>query len=722
MIVYSLADGLCILRFNAPPLNMLTSELFEHLTAAVRRANADPAATGIVIIGDETHFSAGADINIFRNLCSGTGILPVNSGMGILPVNSGTGILPVDSGTGILPVDPCEGAAEISRIFQAALAVVEQSAKPVVAALAGAVMGCAVELAAACHLRICAPGTRFTMPEVKLGLNPGAGGTQRLPRLIGAEAALRMLLTAEPIDAHQALRSGLVDAIADNTDLITAARQLLAARPNPIRTAARTDRISDAAANRAAFDWAENAIAAARPEDIAPRKILHAVRTGIEQSFAAGLKAEQNVVIDCMNSPATRNRIYLFFAVRKTAKVDDLGNARPAEIKAAAVVGMGSMGTGIAQALLNAGLPVTVVDKDRAILEKGRDRIAKSLEKRVASGKMAAARAEQTLSLLSTATEFDAIAAADIVIEAVFEDAPLKQSVFAAVEAVCPPRTIIASNTSTLSLDLLAEKMTHPDRFIGLHFFNPAHAMPLVEVIHRDATPATAIATATALAFAKRLHKTPILVRNRTGFLVNRIFIPYLKEAFYLLEEGAAPRNIDTAMTDFGMPMGPLALIDMAGLDILVLTDAVMRAAFPDHGPLSEIVTTLVEQGRVGQKTGEGLYTYQKGDYTAHDRAETAAIIDAVQKKKALAPRRIDKTEIVDRLTLRMVNEALWAMDERIARQPSDVDVATVLGIGFPDFRGGLLKYADDLGIETVRTRLEALAGRLGPRFKPPRH
>jgi 3-hydroxyacyl-CoA dehydrogenase len=684
MIVYSLADGLCILRFNAPPLNMLTSELFEHLTAAVRRANADPAATGIVIIGDETHFSAGADINIFRNIT--------------------------------VP----EGAAEISRIFQNALAVVEQSAKPVVAALAGAVMGCALELAAACHLRICAPDTRFTMPEVKLGLNPGAGGTQRLPRLIGAEAALRMLLTAEPIDAHQALRSGLVDAIADNTDLITAARQLLAARPNPIRTAARTDRISDAAANQAAFDWAENAIAAARPENIAPRKILHAVRTGIEQSFAAGLKSEQDVVIDCMNSPATRNRIYLFFAVRKTAKVDDLGNARPAEIKAAAVVGMGSMGTGIAQALLNAGLSVTVVDKDRAILEKGKGRIAKSLEKRVASGKMAAARAEQTLSLLSTATEFDAIAAADIVIEAVFEDAPLKQSVFAAVEAVCPPRTIIASNTSTLSLDLLAEKMTHPDRFIGLHFFNPAHAMPLVEVIHRDATPATAIAT--ALAFAKRLHKTPILVRNRTGFLVNRIFIPYLKEAFYLLEEGAAPRNIDTAMTDFGMPMGPLALIDMAGLDILVLTDAVMRAAFPDHGPLSEIVTTLVEQGRVGQKTGEGLYTYQKGDYTAHDRAETAAIIDAVQKKKALAPRRIDKTEIVDRLTLRMVNEALWAMDERIARQPSDVDVATVLGIGFPDFRGGVLKYADDLGTETVLTRLDALADRFGPRFRPPRH
>ncbi|MBE0537198.1 MAG: enoyl-CoA hydratase/isomerase family protein [Phycisphaerae bacterium] len=683
MIEYSVTDKLCILRLNAPPFNVLTSELFEALTAAVGRANADQDTAAILIMGNETHFSAGADVNIFRTLTTP------------------------------------EGAAEISRIFQGALAVVEQSSKPVLAALAGAVMGCALELAAACRLRVCTPGTTFTMPEVKLGLNPGAGGTQRLPRLIDAEAALRMLLTAESIDSQQALELGLVDAITDNNDLITAARQLLAARPDPPRTCDRTDRISEATANRAAFDWAEQVIAATRPEDVAPRKILHAVRTGIEQSFEAGLKAEQDVVIDCMNSPATRNRIYLFFATRKTAKVDDVGDARPSEVKTAAVVGMGSMGAGIAHALLMAGVPVTVVDKDPTMLEKGKGHIAKSLEKRVAGGKMTTARAEHMLAMLSTSTELGDIAAADIVIEAVFEDAALKQSVFAAIEDVCSPHTIIASNTSTLSLDLLAEKMTQPDRFIGLHFFNPAHAMPLVEVIHRLSTPVGTIAA--ALSFAKRLRKTPVLVRNRTGFLVNRIFIPYLKEAFYLLEEGATPRAIDAAMTDFGMPMGPLALIDMAGLDVLVLTDAVMRKAFPQHGPLSEIVTTLVEQGHLGQKTGAGLYTYNKGDYTAHDRAETAAIIDAVQKKKGLSPRKIDKTEAADRLALRMVNEAFWAMDERIARQPSDVDVATVLGIGFPDFRGGVLKYAEDLGAETARTRLEALADRFGPRFRPPR-
>jgi 3-hydroxyacyl-CoA dehydrogenase len=322
------------------------------------------------------------------------------------------------------------------------------------------------------------------------------------------------------------------------------------------------------------------------------------------------------------------------------------------------------------------------------------------------------------LALITTTTKSSDIAHADIVIEAVFETVPVKRAVLAEIENNCRPETIIATNTSTLSLDDLAAKMTHPDRLVGLHFFNPAQVMPLVEVIRTHTTSPKTIAT--ALQLTKQIRKTPVLVNNREGFLVNRIFIPYLKEAFYLLEDGADPRAIDAAAVDFGFPMGPLTLIDMAGLDILAFTDEVMRKAFDHHNPESDVLSQLVLKGLLGQKTGSGLYKYQKGDYTPYDNPEAQKIIANVRKKKAKHPAEIDKDAITERLVLRMVNEALYVMDEKIAQRQSDLDVAMVLGIGFPDFRGGLLKYANDLGIENVKKRLEALADQFGPRFQPP--
>jgi len=682
MIEYNVADNICTLRLNAPPVNTFTFELLEQLRSAISRANEDDNVRGIILVGDEKHFSAGADVNIFEKITSAA------------------------------------QAIEISRVFQDAFAVVEDSAKPVVAAVAGKVMGSALEAACACHFRVCTPTAKFSMPEVRLGINPGAGGTQRLPRLIGP-AALKMLLAAETINAKQAMQLGLVDAISQDADLVATARKLLDTHPQPVKTSTRTDKISDSDACSAAVAWAKQFIGRGRPEIIAPRKILEAVKTGIDESFQAGLTAEQRAFAECMGTLATRNKIYVFFAVRKTAKAPDLADAKPALIKTTAVVGMGSMGTGIAHALIIAGLPVVVFDRDRAMLEKGLAQITGSVEKRVAAGKLSSARAEQMLALISTATDSHDIAGADLVIEAVFENVPTKQAVIAEIENACSAQAIIASNTSTLSLDALAENMKHPDRLVGLHFFNPAQRMPLVEVIKRDSTPANTIAT--ALSFAKRIRKTPVLVANSTGFLVNRIFIPYFKEAFYLLEDGADPRAIDAAAVAFGFPMGPLTLIDMAGLDILVFTDEVMRRAFPRHGPLSEIAATLVERGCLGQKTGSGLYKYQKGDYTRHDNRQAQDIIADVRDKSNIAPGEVDKKDIIERLVLRMVNEALYVMNEQIAQRRSDVDAAMVLGAGFPDFRGGVLKYAGDLGIETVKNRLEALAEKHGPRFQPPK-
>ncbi len=583
----------------------------------------------------------------------------------------------------------------------------------------------ALELARSCRQTVVLKGAGTVVTDgsrlyVNKTGNPGmaTGGSGDV--LTGVIAAL----IGQGLDVFEAAVLGVYlhgragDLAAEMTGQVSlTARDLLAAGGAAARTSQRTDKVADAAANEAAFERAREMLAGVRAEIIAPREIVEAVRIGLAESFQAGMQAEQQAFARCMDTLATRNRIYLFFATRKAPKVPELADAEPREIAATAVVGMGSMGTGIAHALIIAGLPVVVRDQDEAALEKGLARIQKSVQKRVASGKLAEDRAQKMLALIATTTAWKDIAGAHLVIEAVFEDVAVKRAVLAEIEAVCSAETIVATNTSTISLDELAEGMAHPERLVGMHFFNPAHRMPLVEVIRREATPAGAIAAAMAL--AKRIRKTPVLVRNREGFLVNRIFIPYFKEAFWLVQDGADPRSVDAAMVDFGFAMGPLALIDMAGLDILAFTDAVMRRAFERHGPLSPIVTRLVEAGCLGQKTGSGVYRYAKGDYTPHDSEAAHRIIAEVRREAGGGPRGVGPDEITERLVLRMVNEAFYVLRDGIAQRESDIDVAMVLGTGFPDFRGGILKYARDLGIDVVAARLEALAEKLGERFRP---
>jgi 3-hydroxyacyl-CoA dehydrogenase len=454
-----------------------------------------------------------------------------------------------------------------------------------------------------------------------------------------------------------------------------------------------------------------------RLEIVAPRKIIEAVRVGLEESFEAGLVKEQQAFAECMATPATRNKIYLFFATRQAGKAPELAGVPPAPVARAAVVGMGSMGTGITQALITAGVTVVVRDEDDSALARGIGRIRSSLDKRAAQGKLAPEQAESMLSLVVTTSGWQEMADADFVIEAVFEDVQVKRSVIRRLEDICAAGTIIATNTSTISLDVLAEGMRHEGRLIGMHFFNPAHRMPLVEIISREATlPGT---VATALELAKRLRKTPVLVRNREGFLVNRLFIPYLKEAFWLLEDGADAPAIDAAMVEFGFAMGPLALSDMAGLDVLVSTDRVLSRAFPRHGCLSLIAARLVEAGHLGQKTASGVYRYEEGDYTPRFSQAAQAIIAQVRAETGRTRRKIRGDEITQRLVLRMVGEAFYVLQEAVARCEADLDVAMVLGTGFPDFRGGVLKYARDLGLESVLVQLRRLAEQFGERFSP---
>jgi len=526
-----------------------------------------------------------------------------------------------------------------------------------------------------------------------------------------------MLLTAETIGADEALGLGLVDAVCEGDRLVETARELLASAPGPRKTSRRTDKLEDDAATQAAFDEAEKVGAGMRPEIIAPRKIIDAVRAGLEESVEAGMAGEQAGFAECMATPAAQNKIYLFFATRQTSKVPDLADARPLPVARAAVIGMGSMGSGIVQALVTAGVPVVARDEDDAALAQGTGRIRKSIEKRVAQGRLSRDRAEETLGLVSTTIGWDAVADADLVIEAVFEDVDVKRAVLGRIERVCRPDVVVATNTSTISLDLLAEPMARPERLVGMHFFNPAQRMPLVEVIRREGTLPEVVATAVGL--AKRLRKTPVVVRNREGFLVNRVFLPYTKEAFWLLEEGADAEAIDRAMVEFGFPMGPLTLIDMAGLDILVATDRVLSRAFAWHGPLSQIALRLVDAGHLGQKRGSGVYKYEPGDYTPHHSPSAREIVAEVRAARGRSPRQVPPREITERLVLRMVAEAFRVMEEGVAGRASDLDVAMTLGTGFPDFRGGVIRHAHDLGLDRVVDRLDALADACGERFAP---
>lgn len=674
----TVAGQVCVLRLNHPPVNALTLGMLEEISSAIRGANADPGIHGIVIIGSPEHFSAGADVGLFRSL------------------------------------QTAEDAIRLSRTFQDAFQEIEDSAKPVAAAMAGKMMGGALELAMACHVRVCDRGTVFSMPEVNLGINPGAGGTQRLPRLVGVEAALKMLLTGKPVNAKEALSLGLVSELSDTPDLVNCAARALE-KLTPEKTRDRVDKVGNPAAREAAYAQAQKQITGVRPQLVAPAIILEAVRTGLEKSFSEGLKAEQELFARCMDALSTRNKIYVFFATRNTDKVTDLGLARPRPVERVGVIGLGSMGSGIAQAVMQAGLPVVVTDENPAAVERGIERIRESVRKRGAQGKITPERMEKMLGLLSSTSDLGEIAKTDLVIEAVFEDVAVKQAVLGNVERLAGDQTIIASNTSTISLDLLAAPLRRPERLIGLHFFNPAQHMPLLEVIRRDGTSAETVAT--ALSFAKAARKTPVLVRNREGFIVNRIFIPYMAEAFRLLEDGAEAEAIDQAMVEFGFPMGPLTLIDMAGVDILVHTARLLQQAFPRHGEVPVVAAALVEKGMLGQKRGAGVYRYQEGDHTPRPNPATNEIVAAA--RRGTAPRAFTSEEITKRLVLRMVAEAFSVIEEGIAQCESDIDAAMVLGTGFPDFRGGVVKYARDLGLKNVLKELETLAIQSGERFAP---
>ncbi|TWT21120.1 3-hydroxyacyl-CoA dehydrogenase [Luteimonas marina] len=650
-----------VLEFSSPPVNALGRELAEALARDIAQLGADPGTRAIVLAGAGKLFCAGADIGELGN-------------------------------------DP--GQATAIRLLMQAL---DASPVPVVAAIHGLAYGGGLELALACHARVATADARFAFPEVGLGLLPGAGGTQRAPRLVGAEAALSLMTTGKPIDADQARAIGLVDAIAEGDLRQAASRHAAALADGFVRA---RDRKVPAEGAKTAIAWAREAAGKRRDASAAAAAcIVDCVEAAVERDFDAGQALEQHLFDVLLASPASRGLRHVFLGERAAARLPpQLAGADTLPIESVAVVGAGVMGSGIATALLATGLPVALVDPDRAALDRATSRIADTFRHDVHKGRITSAVAQARTAALAATTDLEAAAAdADLVIEAVFEDMAVKRKVFAALDAATKPGAILASNTSTLDVDAIAGAVRDPGRVVGMHFFSPANVMRLVEIVRGARTRPEVLST--AMAFARRIGKVGVVAGVCDGFIGNRMFEELLRQAYFLLEEGALPQQVDRAMEAFGFAMGPFRVMDLAGQDIGWSIRKRRAVEQPDR-PYSAIPDRICELGRYGQKTGAGFYRYPDGRKAVVD-PEIDALVVAHSREIGIERRAIDDGEIVERCVLALVNEGARILDEGIAWRAVDIDVVWTAGYGFPAARGGPMFHADGIGLARVLAAIE---------------
>ena len=655
-------DGVAILVIDNPPVNALSCRtgVVDGLAAALRACATDPAVVAIVLCGGGRCFSAGADIADFGD----------------------------DPQTDVAPV-------------RALMAQLDELEKPVVAAMHGMAFGGGLELALACHARVCADSTQLALPEVTLGLLPGAGGTQRLPRLTGPEVALDIMLSGRRIPASEALRLGIVDRVTD-VDLIGLAADLgreIAARKVPL------PRVRDRSIDGMADIGAANAAAAKRRGlGEAPRLIVDCVEAAVGLPFDEGLAVEHAAFDRLMVSEEARGLRHAFLSERKASSVPGLPKPRAAERwQAAAVVGAGTMGTGIATVLLDAGFRVMLVDGSAEALSRASATVERAIGLAVEKGRCTAAEAAAHRERLRCVDDLDTAAGADLFIEAVFEDLDVKRRLFERIDRIAGPDAMLATNTSTLDVDRIAAATRRPEAVIGLHFFSPAPVMKLLEVIRGPRTAPQVVAD--ALALARRIGKTGVVSGVCDGFIGNRIFEEYLRQAYFLLEEGALPAQVDGAMERWGFAMGPLRVMDLAGQDI-GWTIRKRRAVEQPDRPYSRIPDLLCERGRFGQKTGAGYYLYPAGSRRGKPDPDIDAMIVAHSTSLGIVRRAIPDEEIVERCLFAMVNEGARILEEGIAARPLDIDVVYLNGYGFPRFRGGPMFHADRLGLPLVLDRI----------------
>ncbi len=652
---------IAVVSVDNPPVNALKHEVRAGLAEALQRTRDDGAVKAMVIACAGRTFFAGADITEF-------------------------------------------GKPPQAPSLHDVIALIEAMPKPVIAALHGTALGGGFELALAGHYRVAAPGTRVGLPEVKLGLLPGAGGTQRLPRLIGPEKALRMIVTGEPVAAAEALADGIIDEIAEGD--LTAAATAFACRVLAERRPLRLVRDREDKLIGEGFADAAEALSHRLRGREAPAACVEAVRNAIILPFDEGLKREAELFRQLVAGDQSKAQRHIFFAEREAAKVPGMPEAaRPRPIATGAVIGAGTMGGGIAMCFANAGIPVTVIETGGDLLQKGLDRVAANYRTTVSRGGLAADEMERRMALISGVTTLDAAGSADVVIEAVFEEMDVKKRVFADLDRLAKPNALLATNTSTLDVDEIARATARPHDVLGMHFFSPANVMRLLEIVRGAQTSFAALATAVAL--GRRLGKVPVIVGVCYGFVGNRMLARRSVETERLLLEGASPHEVDAAVVGFGLPMGPCAMMDLAGLDV-------GWRIRQGRGERALVEDALCAAGHYGQKTGKGYFRYDAGSRTPVPDPEVEGIILEASSRLGLNRRPIGEEEIVERMILPMINEGARILDEGIAARPSDIDVIWVYGYGWPVWRGGPMYYADRRGLAHIRDRLTYYADRSG--------
>lgn len=677
VVKLSTEDDIAIITINNPPVNALSARVRRELKDAFLTFQKDKKLLAAVLHGEHEAFSAGVDIHEF---CK-----------------------------------PTE-APSLPEL----LATIDEIDKPIVAAIEGNALGGGLELALTCHYRIAHSHAQLGCPEIKLGILPGAGGTQRLPRLIGAEAALNMITTAQFSSAREGGLSGLIDRVVDENLLDNAkdyARHLLRTH-SPIRRL--SDRkVNTAVLNKEFFEDYRDGLAKAHPGFNAPLAAVNAVEAATKGKFTKGLSYERSLFNECLQSEQSRAQRYVFFAQRRAPRVDLLSvETSPIPVNTIGIIGAGKMGQGISTACLLAGFPVIVIDNNPDALKAGKHAIEQSLTSLLRRHKLTHKQRDAALSRLMTSQTLGDVSSAELVIEAIQEDIQAKHELFSRLLGMLGSSAIIATNTSTLDINALADGLRSPDRLVGMHFFSPAHLMQLIEVFKGDATSHTAVAT--AMAVARALKKVAVLSGGSDSLIGNRMLSVYSREADALLVEGAGVEQVDEAMRQFGMAMGPLQMADLVGLEGGFHARQSRQQSGADNLPVtSPVADKLAVEGRLGQRTEAGYYRYEPGSRTPTVDPAVDNIIKSAAAELSIQRHPVSDEEIVRRLTLRLINEACKIIDEGIVQRPSDIDVIWVNGYGFPIFLGGPLCYADSLGLENVVAELQTLATSSGPRWEP---
>jgi 3-hydroxyacyl-CoA dehydrogenase len=680
LVQFSKDRDVAIITINNPPVNALSPGVLEGILAAMEAVECDPEIKSPVLTGAGSTFIAGADIKEFGKITAGQ----------------------KPRGEGLHPL--------LSRI--------EDCPKPIVMAIHGNAFGGGLELAMAGHYRIATPDARLGQPEVKLGLIPGAGGTQRLPRLVGVARAVEMCALGDPIGAQKALECGLIDRLVEG-DLLPGAVAFardVAAKPFA-RTRDRNEKLGTAQQNEAIFDAARQTSKKKQRGLSAPLAAIDAVKTATTLPFDDGCKFERKLFMDCLFSDQSKALIHVFFGEREVGKIPDIPkDTITAPVTRAAVVGAGTMGSGIAMVLANAGIPVLLKETDPPALDRGWDTIQKNYAASVQRGRFSQDFVDQRLRLITPTLTYDGFSDADLVIEAVFEGMSIKKKVFGELDTICKSTAILASNTSSLNIDEIARATSRPQSVIGTHFFSPANVMRLLEIVRGKLTSKEVIATCMQL--SKKLGKVGVLVGNCRGFVGNRMFHPYRREAQFLVEEGAPVEVVDQALYDFGMAMGPLATGDLAGLDVgWRIRKEYRHLEKPGvRQPIAE--DQLCEMGRFGQKTQAGWYRYDETRRALPD-PQVGALVRKWAVEGGIEQRQIATDEIVDRCILALVNEGARILEEGIALRAVDIDIIYINGYGFPAYRGGPMWYADTLGLDKVYGRILQFQEQHGELWQP---